>query len=494
MQKSNDFLLNFEKKEVFFMSGNIFSANTLEMGVQQSQQQRLTMKQRQALELLFLSRPELESKLSEALLTNPLLETVEHQEDLSELPSGDDTPEMTPTEDESLYEAQAYESSDEWLESLPIPGSIPTEASSSAEDFLLYTAAPEQKLRENLMSELNLCQNLDEKIRSIAETLIIYLDDDGFLRTPLEDIAMTTFSSMEETEKALQTVQQFDPPGVAARSLQESLLLQLKRSGGSTPLFEKLLNDEFENLKRNRLDLVSLHLGISLEELEQMFLKLRQLNPSPVIAENKESRIVYPEVEIYKDENGNFAAELLKERRTFKLSGYADMINAPDAGEDFAQKVREGKNLLEALEFRKSTILRMAEMLIALQRPFLEHGAEKLLPLTMKQAAEFLNFKSESTVSRAAASKYVKTPHGVLPFKYFFTSGYVSEEGNQVSRTADMELLKKLIEQEDKKAPLSDEKLSQLLNEAGHPVARRTVVKYREKMNIPNSTLRKEHF
>ena len=476
------------------MPGDIYRTNSLETGVQQSQQQRLTMKQRQALELLFLSRPELETKLSEAMLANPLLETEEPPEELPELPAAGDAPERIPTEDESLYEAQAYESSDEWLESLPIPGNAVTDTDPSADDFLLYTAAPEQKLRENLMSELNLCQDLDENIRNIAETLILYLDDDGFLRTPLEDIAMTAFSSMEETEKALQTVQQFDPPGVAARSFQENLLLQLRRRGESTPLFEKLLNDEFEDLKRNRLDLVSRNLGISLEELEQMFQKLRQLTPSPAIAENSRSGIIQPEVEIFKDENGNFVAELLKERRTFKLSAYADMINAPDAGEDFAQKVREGKNLLEALAFRKSTILRMAEMLIALQRPFLEHGAEKLQPLTMKQAAEFLNFKSESTVSRAAASKYVKTPHGVLPFKYFFTSGYVSEEGTQVSRTADMELLKKLIEQEDKKHPLSDEKLSQLLNEAGHPVARRTVVKYREKMNIPNSTLRKEHF
>ena len=476
------------------MPGDIFRTNALEIGVQQSQQQHLTMKQRQALELLFLSRQELENVLSEALLTNPLIETEESPEEHPELLSPADPPEQSLTEDESLYEAQAYESSDEWLESLPIPGESHTGTDSPAEDFLLYTAAPEQKLRENLMSELNLCQPLDEKHRDIAETIILYLDDDGFLRTPLEDIAMTTFSSMEECEEALKTVQQFDPPGVAARSVQEYMLLQLKRRGEYTPLFEKLFTGEFENLKRNRLDLVARNLGITLGELEKMFLKLRSLNLSPATAENRNSGIIQPEVEIYKDENGNFAAELLKERRSFKLSSYAEFVNDPGAGEDFALKVREGKNLLEALEFRKSTILRMAEMLIALQRPFLEHGPDKLLPLTMKQAAEYLKFKSESTVSRAAASKYVKTPYGVLPFKYFFTSGYTSDEGFLVSRTSDMELLKKLIEEEDKKRPLSDEKLSQLLNEAGHPVARRTVVKYREKMNIPNSALRKEHF
>jgi RNA polymerase sigma-54 factor len=136
----------------------------------------------------------------------------------------------------------------------------------------------------------------------------------------------------------------------------------------------------------------------------------------------------------------------------------------------------------------------MAEMLIHVQQGFLESGPEKLRPFTMKQAAEYLDFKSESTISRAAASKYVRTPHGVFPFKYFFTAGYVSDEGNEVSRTADMELLKKLVDEEDKKHPLSDDKLSQLLNKAGHPVARRTVAKYRDIMNIPSSSLRKEHF
>ena len=136
----------------------------------------------------------------------------------------------------------------------------------------------------------------------------------------------------------------------------------------------------------------------------------------------------------------------------------------------------------------------MAEMLIDVQRPFLESGPEKLRPFTMKQAAEYLKFKSESTISRAAASKYVKTPHGVFPFKYFFTTGYISEDGDSVSRTADMELLKKLVDEEDKKHPLSDDKLSQLLNQAGHPVARRTVAKYRDLLKIPSSSLRKEHF
>ena len=135
----------------------------------------------------------------------------------------------------------------------------------------------------------------------------------------------------------------------------------------------------------------------------------------------------------------------------------------------------------------------MCEMLIDVQRSFLESGAEFLKPFTMKEAAEYLEL-SESTISRAVAEKYVKTPWGVLPFKFFFTAGYVSEEGVAVSRTADMEYLKKLIDEEDKSKPLSDEKLSKLLNDAGHQVARRTVAKYREKMNIPSASLRKEFF
>jgi RNA polymerase sigma-54 factor len=159
----------------------------------------------------------------------------------------------------------------------------------------------------------------------------------------------------------------------------------------------------------------------------------------------------------------------------------------------FAEKLSRAKELIKFLENRGNTLQKLGEFIVEKQKDFLDHGVKELHPLSMKEAAAALDL-SESTISRAAAEKYVKTPWGVLPFKFFFTAGYVSEEGVAVSRTADMEYLKKLIDEEDKSKPLSDEKLSKLLNDAGHQVARRTVAKYREKMNIPSASLRKEFF
>ena len=504
------------------MPGAFSHNNGLQLNAQQTQQQRLTMKQRLALDVLFLSRQELDAKLSEMLLQNPFIEVEESLEAPADFPEVS-APAGSMTEDESSYEAEIDENCDLWKsdswedassdfsefpeeeteegdngdawedESL-LPQEFPEETENSSEDFLSYTPAEGLSLQETLQCELNVLNHLSPALRKGAEYIILCLEDNGMLRIPLEDIAMSSGNSLPELMEALELVQSFDPPGIGARSIPECLLLQLKRDGRCTPLFEKLLTELYDELTHNRLETVASKLEISMDELKNMFRILRSLNMTPLPGASSAGAVITPEVEIVPDDKLGFRAHLLKERRSYKLSSDAAKAGASDAGSDFAAKVKEGKNLLEALEFRKSTILRMAEMLIDIQRPFLESGPEKLRPFTMKQAAEYLKFKSESTISRAAASKYVRTPHGVFPFKYFFTTGYISEEGNEVSRTADMELLKKLVDGEDKKHPLSDDRLSKLLNEAGHPVARRTVAKYRDLMNIPSSSLRKEHF
>ncbi|MBR2873808.1 MAG: RNA polymerase factor sigma-54, partial [Lentisphaeria bacterium] len=428
------------------------------------------------------------------------------------------------TEDESLYEAQAYENNDD-LEALrskndnagleeycledneensskTLSDDDPEDYENSdfstgesgaySDDFLDYTPSPAESFRDELLQELNTRTGLSEEFSSLCESIITSLEDNGLLASPLADIAMSSGHSLEDVEQALEFVQQFDPPGIAARNMAECWLLQLKRKDALTPELEKMLTEYWDDLLNNRLNIVVKNLNISMEQLQAMLRELASLTPYPVRAERNRAQVIFPEVEIISAGNGIFSARPVRERRSFKLSKYAE-TDAPDAGADFQEKVREGKMLIEALEYRKGTLLRMAEMLIDIQHSFLESGPEKLKPFTMKQAAEYLGI-SESTVSRAAAEKYIKTPQGIMPLKSFFTAGYVSEEGEAVSRTADMELLKKLVDEEDKRKPLSDEKLSQLLCAAGHPVARRTVVKYREKMNIPNSSLRKEFF
>ena len=497
------------------MSLSSNSGLTLTTG--QVQRQHLNAKQLQTVELLALPRQDMEALLA----AHPLIDVEENDtEDLFNADAPSDTA-AAETEDESLYEAQIYENSadlDDYVPSEDMEGleeyalekedeapsaedeaeeeyfgvdyAVPSEESSS--DFLDFTAAPAVDFREELIQELNTYPHLSPKFKSLCLFIIALLDDNGLLRLPLPDLAQSGSVSLEETEKALLFLQTFDPPGVAARSVQESWCIQLKRKGELTPAFEKLLTDLIDELRSNRLQIVAEKLSVTMEELQQMLKQLAELNQYPVSAPLSAGSIILPETEIVPDGKGGFTANLLREKKTYTLLKDAD-TETKGAGADYMEKLREGKQLLEAFQYRKSTLLRMTEMLIDVQRAFLESGAEFLKPYTMKEAAEYLNL-SESTVSRTAAEKYVRTPWGVLPFKFFFTAGYVDEAGVTVSRVSDMEYLKKLIEEEDKRKPLSDEKLSQLLNEAGHKVARRTVAKYREKMNIPSATLRKEFF
>ena len=476
----------------------------------QTQQQQLSARQLQSLELLALPRLDLEARLTE----NPLIIA---EETPDEFQSETSLSVQAETEDESLYEAQAYEESDDTdalnaaeredgLEEFSLgdeendSDNTPDESdvyefaieTAPENDFLDYTAAPETDFREELLLEIHVRTNLDEKTKELCGVIISQLADHGLLRSPLADIAQSNSATLAQCEKALKCIQELDPPGIGARSVSECWEIQLKRLGKFTAVFKRLLENHLDDLQNNRLNNITKALEITMEELKNLLRQLAQLHSYPVQTAVQTESVISPEVEIVKSLSGSYTARLMREKRTFKLyPGAEESID--HAGADYMETLREGKQLLEALEYRKSTILRLAELIVKTQTPFLDSGPEKLQPFTMKQGAEALKL-SESTVSRAAAEKYVKTPHGVLPFKYFFTAGYVSDEGEKVSRTADMELLKKLIEEEDKRKPLSDEKLSQLLNEAGHPVARRTVVKYREKMNIPNSSLRKEFF
>ena len=492
------------------------SADTrLGLSARQTQQQLLTAKQLQTLELLALPVLDLEARLME----NPLIEIKEENEaDFFEENTPDEAWGMT--EDESLYEEQAFENNDD-LESQRTPDDnegleefilndvenssseeendeefsdqefFPEESSYSGNDFLDFTAASEGNFRDELLLELNTHSSLSENFRKLCESIIISLDDNGLLTASLADIAMNSDCSYEEAIGALEFIQAFDPPGIGARNIAECWSIQLKKKNLFTPVFQKLFSELWTELTGNRLNVVAQSLGITMEELQKMLELLSTLTPYPIRAGKGGAQTVFPEVEIRPSPTG-FIALPLRDKYTFTLNEDADKPHA-DAGADFIAAVKEAKTLLEAMHYRKSTLLKMAEMIIDTQQQFLEEGPEKLKPFTMKQAAGYLDV-SESTVSRAAADKYIKTPQGILPLKSFFTAGYISDEGVAVSRTADMELLKKLVDEEDKRKPLSDEKLSQLLNAAGHPVARRTVVKYREKMNIPNSSLRKEFF
>lgn len=293
-------------------------------------------------------------------------------------------------------------------------------------------------------------------------------------------------------------MQGFDPPGVGCRDLPECLKLQLRRRNALTPVLEEILDHHLEEIARNHLPQLARTLRISLDELYGCLGELRKLSPFPGSALAPEhSEFVAPEVEIVKSGDG-YAVHSCKGAapRLFLAERYLKMLETPDlSGEDRAylrEKLQQARDLMRALELRQSTIVRIAEVIARTQRDFLEEGVEALHPLTMRQVGEELELH-ETTISRAVANKYVRTPQGIFPLKFFFSAGFTSEDGAELSNRAVMEKIRELIQKESPAKPLSDEQLAQMLKAGGIAVARRTVAKYREALGIPSSNLRRQH-
>lgn len=453
--------------------------------LKQKQLQHLSQHQRQALEILQCSVMDLEQIMAAELAVNPLLE---------ELP-----PETVKEDysDNSSDEVQLEIERDEWGDEINIPDPERLKRDAEQPDYWLNRPAPGPTLADQLESEI-LTAKCDARTIELAEEIAGYIDDTGYLKTPLADIAMGCDADIDELEKALELIQSFDPPGIGARDLAECLRLQLIRAGKLDPLLEEIISTGLEDIEQNRIPQLAARLGVTLEELNHARAELRKLDPAPAAANGRQSVQVPIELEILQLEDGTYLVRLTREQQIrFGISKrYTDMLNDPllskEDREYFKEKLSSAKELLRSLEQRKSTILRLGEVIAEHQKDFLDYGTEHLHSFTMKQAAEQLGV-NESTVSRAADGKYISTPHGVFPLKFFFSSGYTGSDGQDISANAVRKLIKEFIENEDPSCPLADEKLAGLLKEAGLPVARRTVAKYRESMKIPSASRRKKY-
>ncbi len=458
------------------------------------QEQQLSARQLQSLELLNLPLLELEEKLLQAIEHNPLLEAEADDEPL--LPESESPRE---TEDESAYEAEAAEA-EEWNDELPLPPGTGDSAGGDAEerrDFLLNSLTETPGLQEQLLSELALCDLAPDERRA-AEELIWSIDDSGYLRSTAPDVAMSADLPVETVERMLKLIQSFDPAGVGCRDLAECLKLQLERKGKLTALLEEILDRHLEEIARNHLPQLARSLRISMEELNANLAELRKLSPFPGSALAPEhSEFVVAEAEIVRS-GDRYEVHSLKGGmpRIFLAERYMKLLETPDLShEDRAylrEKLQQARDLLKALDLRQSTILRIAKVIAETQRDFLECGVEALRPLTMRQVGEELELH-ETTISRAVANKHVRTPQGTFPFKFFFSAGFTSEDGEELSNRAVMEKLRELIQKENPAKPLSDDQLAKQLKDDGVAIARRTVAKYRESLGIPSSNLRKRH-
>jgi RNA polymerase sigma-54 factor len=462
----------------------------------------LTPSLQQAIKLLPMSTLELADLLNQEMVENPLLEEVPTEElqpaeqQQPEKQEAQPATEKPDTWDDADYDYFFGDYLDDGYRSR-----TPSEVKELPPiENTLSTAA---SLADHLFWQLSLQTN-DDRVKEIGRAIIGNLDDDGYLVASVEEIAAMGEWPVAEVEKALQHVQTFDPIGVAARDLQECLWLQIRHLGLEGTPSEKIVTEHLRLLQNHQVPEIARKLGMPIEELKQHIEIIRNLDPKPGSRYNpSQSQYVIPDVYVVKVED-QYVAMLNEEglpqlrispvyRRLLDKSGQAGGEEAGETRAYVKDKFRSALWLIKSVDQRQKTIHKVATSIINFQREFLDQGIEYLRPLVLRDVANDIGMH-ESTVSRVVNNKYMHTPQGVFEMKYFFHSGISSSYGESVSSVTIKQRIRKIIENEDPRKPLSDSKIVSILQKEGLMLARRTIAKYREELKIPTSNQRKVLF
>ena len=456
----------------------------------------LTPSLQQAIKLLPMSTLELSELLNQEMVENPMLEEVPTEE-LQPVEASQDKKEETPKDKEKTdsWDDQDYEYFfGDYLDD-GYRSRMPTEVKELPP--IENTLSTGQSLTDHLLWQLSM--QIDNTLtRSIGEAIIGNLDDDGYLVATVDELAAMGPWPPADVEQTLALVQRFDPVGVAARDLQECLLLQLRHEGhGGTPA-ERIVTDHMRLLQNHQAPELARKLGIPMDELKPHIELIRHLDPKPGSRHNpSQSQYVIPDVYIVKVEDQYVAALNEEGLPQLRISPVYRRLLDKSVPENTAEtrsyvkdKFRSALWLIKSVEQRQKTIHKVATSIINFQRDFLDHGIEYLRPLVLRDVANDIGMH-ESTVSRVVTNKYMHTPQGVFEMKYFFHSGIASSYGENVSSVTIKQRIRKIIEQEDQRKPLSDSKIVSILQREGLELARRTIAKYREELKIPTSNQRK---
>lgn len=461
----------------------------------------LTPQLRLAIRLLQLSAVELELEINEAVDSNPLLEregedfAAQAGESGSAEGLGDTAPVEAEAPDGEDFEQDFGEEPEfRWEEDRSGDGT----ASGAGKDREDIRAVP-LDLRQHLNWQLQLSHLKPRDLR-IGEALIEAIDEDGYLQVPFEDIqaalAPGVSASTPDIETVLKLIQHFDPVGVGARSLSECLGVQLGLLDPETPglaLARTLAASQLEALAKQGAIKLAAQLGQSAQAMDEAVALLRSLDPRPgARIGGSEPEYIVPDAIAYRQGGVWKVATHHGSQPRIGINRHYERLIGKSTREDdsyLRSQLQEAKWLIKSLETRADTLLRVAKAIVRQQSGFLEHGPQAMRPLTLREVAEELGLH-ESTISRATTRKYLRTPRGTFEFKHFFSSGITTDSGGGASATAIQAMLRELIEKESPRTPLSDARLAEMLKAEGIPVARRTVAKYREAMNIPSSTER----
>ena len=364
-------------------------------------------------------------------------------------------------------------------------------------EYRMQSIVEEPSLKDELREQY-MVLDCSEKDKEIFEYIIGSLDKNGFLTESVENIAEELETTPEHVKEITEKFKKFDPPGIGAADLRECLLIQLERDGKKdTPAYE-IIDDYFDDLLHNRREKIAKRMKLSPEELDKTIAEIGHYDPKPGRNLSPEKALVVkPDIIVTRKPDGSFNVETndnllpyVRINPRIKKSVKEKLVNKKDLNY-LKQEIRNGESFINNLKFRKRTILAVAEAIVEAQKDFMNEGPKALKPLCMKEIAEKVGVH-EATISRTVNDKYMDTPQGIYEMRYFFSSHVENSDGDDVSTNAVKAKLRELIENEDKKKPYSDAKLAELLKEAGFPIARRTVVKYRKALGILNTRQRKQ--
>jgi RNA polymerase sigma-54 factor len=470
-----------------------------------SQQLVMTPQLQQAIKLLQLSRMELIELVQQELEENPVLEEGVETEpaEAAEIEEGDKDPGKLDNQVEEVKADEEGMNDIDWqtyLEGYNLGGTV---ASSYEEDeerpSYENLLTKKRTLVDHLMWQLTLTKMSDWETR-IATEIIGNIDDDGYLKASVEEISAITGDDSELVEEALAIVQEFDPPGVGGRNLQECLLLQVRHLSMEGSLVESILRDHIAELENRKYQVIAKALGVHLDEILATAKIIASLDPRPGSPFGQEDvHYITPDIFVYKI-GGEYVVVLNDEGlpnlriNSFYRSALSGASEVDEkAGEYIQEKMRGAVWLIKSIHQRQRTIYKVAKSIIKFQREFFDNGIEYLKPLVLRDVANDIDMH-ESTISRVTTNKYMQTPGGLFELKYFFNSGISTTGGESVASESVKTRIKDIIAGENPKKPYSDQKIVVLLKEHGIDIARRTVTKYREMLGVGSSTERKRLF
>ena len=491
-----------------------------------SLQQKMAPQLIQSLRLLQMPTLELEQLIQQELEINPLLEIVEdadqemeEEEEEEEDWDDDETIEEKNETIEEKNEAEQSEEDAEKLEELEFDDADLDTDQFDEEDWSEYLnesgySSPQeefdpnveewendgasQKSLEDALREQLLLTDLSEDDRAIGEYIIGNIDEDGFLRTPVEDIADVLGIQVGDVERVLTAIHAFDPPGVGARNLRECLLIQLRELGQEDSLASRIVRDHLEDLINRRYSKICRALCVEKDTLSQALEVIGGLNPKPYMTPEPRVNfnLVVPDLEVQKVGDEYVVSLTDRNIPSLRVSPiYRSLLNQSEkAGREAKKFVVDRLNsarwFIAAIWQRRTTMVRVMQCIVESQQEFFDKGAGHLRPMVLQEVADKVSMHV-STISRVSNGKYVQTPHGVFELKYFFDGGLSREDGEDISARSVKEKIAKLIHEEDQSNPLSDQRIADILQEEGIDIARRTVAKYRDQMNINPARYRK---